>query len=178
MFAIVNLVYGVATCIAYLVLYLTVPVQDVAFNVDAPFFEADPALMIFSVFLALVSVTILLCVSFLLSHFKKNGPEEVLAGVKRQVAIASCIVLASLTRVVVGFYSHFGTYETPDWVLFIFGVSLSDMLLLCAILAFIGVIWFSSRRVVSIRRKMAGDTPLLSDTDSTEERETPAMYQI
>lgn len=176
--AAVMLLYALGLCIAYIVLYVSQPSVSPAFLPDIPFFQEEMPVLVFTLVSALVSLTILVCVSFLLAHFRKNGPEEMIPGVRRQVAIACLIVVGSLMRCIIGFYSSYGGYETPDFVVFVFGVALADVILFCAILAFIGMIWFSSRRVITVRRKIDNDTPLLASSEEATERETPAMYQI
>lgn len=202
----VVLVYTLAICCAFIGLYVNNPISNPASGSDETFYDNDPTvreielcwsltantifqLQILSSLLMFVTLAMFLCVVLLLVQTVKFGPQERLAGFKRMFVFSVLLVIGSALRMGVVFYSFYGYYETPDWVVFIFGYCLSDLIIFLGIFVFIGMIWYNSRRVIT-KRKLSifsndedEDTHLVSEADgmSSEilrELNTPQIYRV
>ncbi len=125
----------------------------------------------------------LVCIVLLLVRTVKFGPAERLGGFQRMVVLTVLIVLGSAFRMGIVFYSFHGYYQTPDWVLFILGYGISDLIIFAGIFVFIGIIWFNSRRVSSKRSILIDDSTMVSEADGMssevlDELKTPQIYRV
>lgn len=105
------------------------------------------------------------------------------------VVLTAFLVVGSALRMGVVFYSFHGYYQMPDWVVFVLGYGLSDLIIFSGIFLFIGMIWFNSRRVIS-KGKLSifnndnnEDSNLVSEADgmsseTLRELNTPQIYRV